>query len=342
MKAMVLEEFNKPLQLRDVEIPKSGPDDVLIKMKVCSICGTDLKIYSGKIDTVSLPLIPGHEIAGQIVKTGENVKELKKGDDVTVPIYITCGRCKNCRSGRTTVCLEDIKRLGFEINGGFAEYMSAPAENAVKIRKNISYAEAALIPDAISTAVHAFSDRIQIIEGDMVLVLGAGGLGIHGLQVAKAFGATVVVADIDERKLELAEELGADYTFNSRTKDLVKECKELTGGHGVDVVAEFVGISQTCELGLKCLRRAGTMVMMGYAPGTTFNVPSMDIAMGEKEIIGSRAMTKQNVIDCLKLVSEGKVKPQIDQIFALGEANEALDKLANEGFLGRGILVIDE
>lgn len=342
MKAMVLEEFNKPLKLKEVEIPEIGPDEVMAKVKVCSICGTDLKINSGKIDTVPLPLIPGHEVAGQIVKTGENVKDVKEGDRVTFPIYVTCGNCKNCRAGQTTVCLEDIKRLGFELNGGFAEFMKAPAANAVKVPDSISYAQAALVPDAISTAVHAFNDRIKVKENDMMLVLGAGGLGIHGLQVAKAMGATVTVVDLDERKLELAKELGADYTFNSGIEDIVKVCRELTDGHGMDIVAEFVGISQTSELGLKCLRRAGTMVMMGYSPGTTFSVPSMAIAMGEREIIGSRAMTKQNVIDCIKLVAEGKVKPQIDETFSLEEANQALDKLAKEGFLGRGILVIDK
>lgn len=344
MRAMVLEQFNEPLQLRDLPVPAVGPDDLLVKVKVCSVCGTDLKIKAGKIPTVPLPLIPGHEIAGEIVKLGAGAAcdEFKVGDRVTFPIYITCGHCINCRRGQYTVCLNSIKRLGFEMNGGFAEYMVAPADNAVKIPDSISYAEAALVPDAIATSLHAFNDRIKLAPGENVLILGAGGLGIHGLQVAKALGAAVTVADLDDRKLAIAKQLGADYTFNTGTQDLVEECKKVTGGYGMDVVGEYVGISATSELGLKCLRMAGTMVMLGYAPGTEFKVSSMDIAMGERVIIGSRAMTKQNVIDTLRMVAQRKVIPQIEQEFTLEDVNTVMDKLATTGFMGRGILIIDQ
>lgn len=339
---MVLEEFNKPLKLKDVDVPEISPKDILVKVKVCSICGTDLKIKSGKIDTVQLPLIPGHEVSGQVEKVGSEVEEFKVGDRVTFDIYITCGHCRNCRAGRITVCRENIKRLGFELNGGMAEYMKAPAANAIKLPEVITYAQAALVPDAISTSVHAFYERVKIGPEDNVLILGAGGLGIHGLQVAKSFGSTVAVADLDERKLEIARKLGADYTFNPSKIDLVKACKDITNGYGMDVVGEYVGVRQASELGLSCLAMAGKMVMLGYAPETTFSVPSMDIAMGEREIIGSRAMTVNNIIDGVKLVADGKVIPQIDETFALEEVNEALDKLEKKGFLGRGILVVDE
>lgn len=337
---MVLEQFNEPLQLRDLPLPEVGPEQLLVKIKVCSVCGTDLKIRSGKIPTVPLPLIPGHEIAGEIVKLGSERHDLKVGDRVTFPIYITCGKCLNCLKGQYTVCLESIKRLGFELNGGFAEYMVAPAENAVKIPDSISDAEAALVPDAIATSIHAFCDRVKIAPGSNVLILGAGGLGIHGLQVAKALGATVTVADMDERKLSYARRLGADNLINPRVEDLVEKCRKLTGGYGMDVVGEYVGVSETSELALKCLRMAGIMVMLGYAPGTEFKVPSVDIAMGERTILGSRAMTKQNVIDGLRMVAEKKVVPQIEQEFKLEDVNEVMDRLSTTGFIGRGVLII--
>lgn len=341
MKAMVLEEFNQDLKLRDVEVPKVSDDEVLVKMKACSICGTDLKIMAGKLDTVPLPLILGHEPTGEVVEVGKNVDLIKIGDRITVDFYLTCGKCKNCLAGSNTVCLESIKRIGFELNGGFAEYLKLPAENAVKIPDNMSFQEAALIPDAIATSVHAFTDRHQLVSGDKVLILGIGGLGVHGLQVAKAYGGIVVAADVDEQKLSLAKELGADYTCNTSEENLTEFCNKLTEGHGMDVVVEYVGLPKVSELGLKCLRMGGTMIFLGYSPGTAFEVPSMEIALGERTITGSRAMNRKSMLEAIKLVSEGKVKPQIDSCFSLEEANKALERLKNEGYRGRGLLAID-
>ncbi|MDW7740082.1 MAG: alcohol dehydrogenase catalytic domain-containing protein [Bacillota bacterium] len=341
MKAMVLEEFNQPLKLRELDIPKPAADEVLIKVRACSICGTDLKIISGKIDTVPLPLIPGHESTGDVIEIGAEVKDLKVGDRVTVDLYVTCGQCKNCLAGRNTICMESIKRYGFEVNGGFAEYMVVKEEKAVKVPDTMTYPEAALIPDAIATSVRAFADRYHLQEGEIVLVLGIGGLGIHGVQVAKAYGATVIAADVDNKKLQRAKELGADYTCNTAEEDLVAFCKSLTNGYGVDVVGEYVGIPKVSELGLKCLRMGGTMIFLGYAPGTVFEVPSMDIAMGERTITGSRAMDRKSMLEAIRLVSEGKVKPQVDSYFALEDANAALERLKGEGYLGRGLLAID-
>lgn len=342
MKAMVLKEFNSPLVLEDVPIPEYGPDEILIKNKVSSVCGTDIKITTGKISTVPLPLIPGHEITGEIVGVGSNVKHLKLGDRVCFNIYLTCGYCKNCLDGRPTVCMNTIRRLGFEINGGFAEYMVGPAANAVKIPDGVSYRHAAVTPDAIGVSVHAYRDRVKIKEGDNLLILGAGGLGLHGMQVAKALGAVISVADIDDSKLEKAKELGAVHTFNTTKVDLVQACKEVTGGYGMDIVADYCGIPATNSIGIKCTRMGGTMLFVGYAPGTQFLAESHDIAMSELTLIGSRAMTNENIAEALDMVAKGLVKPQIDAEFPLEAANEVLDRLKKGQFVSRGILIVDE
>lgn len=341
MKAMVLEKFGEPLQLRDVPIPEIGPEDVLVKMKVCSICNTDNKLKAGKVKSVKLPIIPGHEPAGQIVEIGKNVTNVKIGDRVTFLHYTSCGKCPSCLAGRGNTCMVDYKRLGYELNGGYAEYMAAPARNALVVPDDFPYEHAALIPDAICTSVHALYDRAQIKAGDTVLINGVGGLGIHGMQVAKAVGCTVIVSDINEKKLRRAKELGADYIFNPQKIDLIKECKELTQGFGVDVVADFIGLSKASEQGFLCLRNTGIMVMVGYDPGTTFSIPSENVAMGERIIMGSKNRLYPNLQQGLDLVLEGKVKPQIDEYFHFTKANEALNQLATEGFIGRGVLLMD-
>lgn len=341
MKAMVLEQFRQPLQMRDVAVPDPGPDEILVKMKVCSVCASDLKITGGKLPTVPLPLIPGHEIAGEVVASGKNVRDLRPGDGVTFEIYVTCGRCRNCLAGRKTICMNSIRRLGFELNGGFAEYMVAPAANAVKLLPGISYAHAAVIPDAISTCVHAFYRQVTVQPGDTALVVGCGGLGIHALQIVKHLGATVISADVDEAKLARARELGADHTVNPRTTDLVQFCREVTGGCGVDVAGDVVGYPETSEAAFNSLRMGGAMVMIGYAPGSSFQVGSDPLAMGERVIAGSRAMSREDIEEGMRLVASGAVKPQIAQQFALEEANAVLTRLATEGFMGRGVLVID-
>ena len=310
-------------------------------MKVAGVCGTDLKITSGKWDTITVPVIPGHEIAGEVVELGRGVTDLQVGDRVVFNCYITCGHCKNCLAGREMVCMNSIRRLGFECNGGFADYMVGPAKNAVKIPDGVSYRHAAVTPDAISVSVHAFHDRVRPVPGDNVLIIGAGGLGMHGLQVAKAMGANVTIADIDDAKLETAKKLGADHTINTKKVDMVAACMELTGGYGMDVVGEFVGQPETSEAGMASVRYGGAMVFIGYSPGVPFSAQSFDFHRKELAVIGSRAISNKNIADGLEMVKRGQVKPQIDAEFSLEQINEVLDRLKIGGFLGRAILIVD-
>jgi len=338
---MVLEAFDQPLVLRDLPIPKAGEGEIVVRMKVCGVCGSDLKVQSGSLGTATLPIIPGHEIAGEVVELGPGVTDVKLGDRVVFFIYITCGTCRNCLDERQNICMNFITRPGFEQDGGMADYLVMPADKAVKIPDGVSYRHAAVSPDAVAVSVHAFYDRARPAPGDNVLIIGAGGLGLHGLQVAKALGAIVTVADIDDEKLEIAKRLGADHVINSKNEDLVEAAKALTGGYGMDIAGDYVGSPAVVELGLKCLRFGGKFLIVGYSPGKPFTADSYEIFAKELEILGSRAINKQNIVDALDLVKQGKVKPYIDEEFTLEQANEVLDRLKKGGFIGRGILIID-
>ena len=341
MRAMVLEEFNKPLVLKEIPIPDIGDDEILVKMKVCSICNTDNKIKSGLVPVVKPPAILGHEPSGIVIKTGRNVKTPLIGQKVTFLHFTSCGKCKNCLVGRPNNCTVGYQRLGFDKKGGYAEYMAAPAANAFVVPDDFSLEYAALIPDAICTSIHALYDQVKIQAGELVLIVGAGGLGIHALQVAKAAGTTVIVSDISDKKLERALKLGADYVVNPSKQSVPDFCKSINNGEGVDVSADFIGLKEASEQAFHSLRLTGRMVMVGYAPKTTFNVSSEDVAMGERVIIGSKNRLYHNLATGLKLILEGKVIPQIDERFHFTKANDALDKLANVGFIGRGILLFD-
>jgi len=183
MKAMVLKEFNQPLSLEEVEKPHYGENDVLVKVKAAGLCGTDLKIQQGKIPVKVLPLIQGHEISGVIAETGSKVKDFKVGDEILVSFYIPCNECELCKAGRQTICENLIGRLGFELNGGFAEYVRVPESSLIRKPEELSFSEAAIISCSMGTVYHALLKRAKIKEGDYIAMIGAsGGLGLHACQ----------------------------------------------------------------------------------------------------------------------------------------------------------------
>jgi 2-desacetyl-2-hydroxyethyl bacteriochlorophyllide A dehydrogenase len=341
MKAMVLEKYGEGLKLRDVAVPAPASDEVLLKVMATGVCATDLKLATGKFSSLSLPVIPGHEIAGKIAKVGEKVKGFRVGDRVVAYIYTGCGTCKNCRSGRISICTGNVKRFGLEINGGFAEYMISPAANLLVIPEKLSYTEASIVTDAVATCVHALEDHIHLQKGDNILILGAGGLGMHALQIAKHLGAIVTVADISDEKLKTAAKYGADHVINNSKVDLVKECKKITDGYGMDYTGDFVGLPEVSRLGLESLCYGGTMVLVGYSFGTPFGVDSSFMMSGERSIKGSRAMTKANVAEGLRLLAEGTVIPQIGLTNSLEKINDVLKDLASGNINGRAVLIAD-
>jgi propanol-preferring alcohol dehydrogenase len=336
MKAMVLTEYNRPLEYRDVDDPSPGDNDIVIKVTAAGMCATDIKIASGKLsDFITLPHIPGHEIAGVIVEKGKNVDHLEIGQHGIAYPIISCGRCIYCLTGNENLCI-NTRRLGFEEDGGFSEYVSMPADNFCPFDPDMLPEHMAILSDAVGTPYHAFTQIVRPKVGSAVLILGAGGLGLHAVQIAKLIGSTVIVGDVRDQSLEAAKSCGADHCLNLREAgNAVDSIRELTGGRGVDVVLEGVGKQTTVSLGLSCLRKQGTLIVMGYDPSIDIIVPFIDLHNKELKLAGTKICTKQDLIEVIHLVEQGRIKPQVTKTMPLSELNTALDDVMDQKMIGR-------
>ncbi len=246
MKAFVLREYNREMSLETVEDPVPGPFEIILRVKACGVCGTDLKIVSGKIPPpiVTLPHTLGHEIAGEVVAIGSAVQNVSVGQKGIAYFYIGCKDCEMCRTGRENVCYS-IKRLGFELPGGFAEFVKMPSYNFCPLSDGGSINEMTVLADAVVTSYHGLKTMGEVKAGQDVLIMGTGGLGIHAVQIAKLMGARVIAVARRKGPLKLASELRADFVIDSSEENSSRKVMEITQGHGVDVVIENVGSSQS-------------------------------------------------------------------------------------------------
>jgi len=344
MKAMVLREFERPLIPEEVPDPEPSPEEVVVRVKACGVCYTDVKVSKGLVAATRLPHIMGHEIAGDVVEIGDSVKDVKIGDRCLVYEYITCGECVYCKSGRENQCIhllqrQELGRLGLDKPGGYAEYVKAPARCVALIPEGVSYEAAGIAADAIATPCHAIKDNSHLRPGSKVITIGAGGLGIHGAQIARHFGGEVLTLDIDDAKLDLARTLGIDRTANPANDDIPAIIREWTDGLGCDNVFDFTGTPDTLGLAMKCLKNVGDVVIVGYAYGEDFCHPIQQLISREITIMGCRASTLRNQGEVLALLADGAVKPVIDKVFPLEQANEVLEELKTKGFMGRAVLL---
>jgi 2-desacetyl-2-hydroxyethyl bacteriochlorophyllide A dehydrogenase len=340
MKTMVLTDYNQTLEVQDREMPEAGPGEVLLKVRACGICQTDLKIIRGGIPPpiVTLPHVMGHEVVGEVVALGDGVSGVKEGDVGIVYIYVPCRGCENCLKGRENICV-DLKRIGFEIEGGFKEYISIPAYNFCTFDPKLPVQEMSILADAIGTPYHAITGLARVKPGQDVLIVGAGGLGIHAVQIAKLCGANVLVADIDPQACKLAEQYGADVVFSPDQSN--EAIKDFTDGRGIDTVVEIVGHPETLKWSLPALKGGGKLMMVGYAPGIPFPLDTMAMHYNEYEIIGCRFVTKSEVLALIKLVENGKIKPVVTKTFPFSQVNKALETLKEGSVLGRIVLTLD-
>lgn len=337
MKAMVLREFKKPIMPEEVDVPRPGEDEVLIKVEAAGVCGTDLKIQQGMVPTKKLPLIPGHEVAGVVMSTGENVTLFHEGDEVLVSFYIPCNNCRLCKSGRHTICRDLRGRIGFEHNGGFAEYVAVPEACLVPKPEEISFQQAAVIPDALATCYHALVRRARVGEGDcVVMVGGGGGLGLHALQIAGWLGANVVGVDVSETKLRLMKAYGADLVIDGKNPFWSEVVRDYTHGMGADHVVEFICDEQSIGEGLKALGKGGKLVLVSYSRELKFD--ALYTHLSEIDILSTRAATKDDIKDCVDLVIESKVQPVIGEVLKLEELNYGLELVRDSKVQGRLVL----
>jgi propanol-preferring alcohol dehydrogenase len=337
MKAAVLHDIGKPLRIEEVPAPEIGPDEVLVETRACGICRTDLHISDGLAYVPKLPHIPGHEPAGVVAQVGANVTELSVGQRVVPNLFFTCRQCYYCRVGRDTQCTDLSGLLGVSVNGAFAEYFVAPAENLFRLPDNISFEVGGLISCAVVTALHA-TRRARLGLCDTAVVLGAGGVGQVLIQILKAAGVRVIAISRSKEKLELAQKLGAHLVLEKKP-DITKQIRKFAGGDGAKCVFDCVGSSTTMKDSADYVMRGGQIIVIGEEPEFP-QIDTIQIAQRELEIIGSRNGSKQDTIDAIAMIATGIITPPIARIFPLSQINEALKEMRSGRANARIVIAI--
>ncbi len=319
---------NPRLTLEDWPQPVPGPGELLVRVAACGICHTDLHYLDHGVPTFKKPpLVLGHEISGTVAGPGAGVKNFREGDRVLIPAVLTCGQCRACRSGRENIC-DAMRMLGNHIDGGFAEFVVAPAKDCFSLPSEIPLADASIIADAVSTPYHAVKHRAQVRTGSVVAVFGCGGVGMNVVQCAVVAGGRVIAVDVDPKKLELAGKLGAAATVNPKEVERVdKELKKMTGG-GCDIAIEAIGKPETIRLAYESVRRGGRVCVIGYsAEEVTLAVSKL--MFYELEMVGSLGCRPVDYPEIIELVRVGRLQlaPLITGRIPLEQINDGFDAL---------------
>ncbi|MEP7205662.1 MAG: alcohol dehydrogenase catalytic domain-containing protein [Casimicrobiaceae bacterium] len=343
MRAMVVTEPGgiEALQLTDVPMPELRPNDVLIKVEACGVCFHDVVTRNGTLKRgVKMPLIPGHEIAGIVERVGPTVRDFRPGDRVTtVQRRHICGRCRYCRSGRETSCDEREFLGDLGLNGGYAEYVCVEDDNVAVVPADISLEQAAIIACAIGTELNAIRDVANVQAGDKVLVTGAGGgLGIHGIQIARASGGFVVGLTTSDEKAQLIKDAGAhEVVVCKRGEDFSAAVKKVTGGDGVDVAIDNVG-SAVFQPTRKSLAMGARWIFVGQLTGEFVQINPAQFFMRDISIKSAKSTSRKQLQDCLDLVRRGLVRPIITRSLPLESAGEAHREVESGRSVGRILL----
>jgi len=353
MKAMRIKEFGKPLELSDVDPPTPTGSSVLIRVKAAGVCHTDLHLISGGYDVgegrsfnfrdrgVKLPLTPGHEISGSVAALGDSYGgTLKQGDFVIVYPWIGCGECRKCLSGTENLCEGKAAGLGFFRDGGYAEYVLVPNGRYAVKAEGVNPEQGATL-SCLGLTVYSALKRCRLMADDLLVVIGVGGLGTLCIQLAKKIsGARVAAIDVEDSKLGLAKELGADITFNTSglsKAEIISEIRKKNSGRGADAVIDYVGNSATASLGFDLLGKDGRLGLVGLVGGgAEFPLPHFPVR--GLEVMGIYTGTLRDMAEMIDLTRRGIVQPVIAGRFRLEEANLVLEKLRHREVLGRAVL----
>jgi L-gulonate 5-dehydrogenase len=291
------------LKIVERDEPKLVNDtDVLIKVKRVGICGSDIHIFHGKNPFAVYPRVWGHEITGEVIETGKAAARLQKGNHVVVEPIISCGTCYACRQGRGNVC-ERLQVMGVHIDGGCREYVAVPAANVHVLPDTLPWDEAVLIEPFTIGAQAAYRGNVQ--HGDLVLVMGAGTIGLTAVQMIKLVGAVVIVTDIVDEKLEYAKTRGADYTINAKTEQVPERVREISGGMGANVVVDAICSKKSFEDAVELCSAAGRVVELSFSE-TPSEIAPMPLVKNEITICGSRLQTKRFPV-VIDYVKQGKL-----------------------------------
>jgi NADPH:quinone reductase-like Zn-dependent oxidoreductase len=340
MKAVIFSQHGGPEVLRysDVAEPVIGSNDVLVRVRACALNHLDIWVRKGMPGvTIPLPHIGGCDIAGEVAKIGGDVSNVHAGERVMLAPGVGCGHCEQCLSGKDNQCRK-YTLLGYIYDGGYAEYVKAPAVNALPMPATLSFEEAAAVPLVFLTAWHMLITRAQLKPSEEVLILGAGsGVGSAAIQIAKLTGARVIATAGSEAKLAKAKELGADELILHSKQNIADEIKRITNRRGVDVVFEHVG-QATWEQSIRSMAIGARLVTCGATTGYEGKIDIRYLFSRNISILGTYMGGKAELFDVIELVRQGKLKPVVDTVLPLQEAAAAQHRLENREQFGKIVL----
>jgi alcohol dehydrogenase len=343
MRAVFYQEFQGPVEIREVPNPKVSPDSVIVNVEATGLCRSDWHGWMGHDSDIVLPHVPGHELAGIIAEIGLEIRNFKVGDRVTVPFVSGCGHCPECVSGNHQVCDHQFQP-GFTAWGSFAEFVEIKYAdiNLVKLPDEIDFVTAASLGCRFITSFRAVIDQGKVAAGQWVVVHGCGGVGLSAIMIATAAGANVIAVDIDDVKLELARKVGAISHLNAKNvENVFEEIKKQTG-RGAHISIDALGSQVTCFNSISCLRKRGKHIQVGLMTGDHKHpkIPMDKVVAHELEILGSHGMQAFRYSDMFEMIKSGKLKPEllVGKTISLEEAPEALIKM--DKFENVGVTVI--
>jgi len=347
MKAARITSPQQPLEVMDIETPKPKDVEVVVKVKATGVCHSDLHLWEGGYDTgdgfmkvtdrgVKFPVTPGHEIVGTVSEVGGAVQGISVGDNVLVYPWIGCGICSACRVGNDNIC-DTPRSLGVFQNGGYAEYVLVPHFKFLAKIDGIDLDAATSLACSGLTAYTAIKKSNANSQHNMV-IFGAGGLGLMGVQIARAItNANIICVDIDDAKLTLAKELGADSAVNSKDPDAAQKIISLCNGKGADCVIDFVNAPPTVKMGLTVLRKRGNMILVGLFGGS-IDLSLVTIPLKAITIQGAYTGNYNDMLELIGLAKRGVINPTISKRYSLSDANTALEDLKARKIIGRAVI----
>ncbi len=344
MKAAIYHEFQGDINTERLDDPHPSTNGVVIEVQATGICRSDWHGWMGHDPDIALPHVPGHELAGTIVEIGKNITNWKLGDRVTLPFVCGCGHCSHCKTGNEQICDHQFQP-GFTAWGSFAEYVAIDhaQNNLVKLPDTMSFNEAASLGCRFITSFRAVVDQGKVTRGNWVVIYGCGGVGLSAIMIAKTYGAKVIAVDIDDKKLEYAQNLGADFLINSHTnKPFLADIDEITKG-GAQISIDALGSKETCYNSIACLGKQGKHIQIGLMAGDQANpeIPMDLVIAKELQIIGSHGMQAHRYDAIFDLYTSGKLKLEklIGRTVDLSTGIKELVQM-NE-FKSEGITIID-
>jgi propanol-preferring alcohol dehydrogenase len=339
---------NEPLEVIDSDNPKPHDNQVVVKVKAVGVCHSDLHLWEGGYDLgdgqfmkvtdrgVKYPVTPGHEIVGTVEEMGDNVTGYSKGDEVLVYPWIGCGQCPACKVENENLC-DAPKSLGVFQDGGYSDYALVPHYKYLAKLDGVNPDSATSIACSGLTAYNAIK-KSNMNSPEFLVIVGAGGLGLMGVQIAKAItSAKIICVDLDDAKLETAKEMGADFVVNSKDPETSQKIISICNDKGADSVVDFVNAPPTAKLGISVLRKRGNLVLVGLFGGS-MELSLVTIPLKSITIQGAYTGNYNDMVELLDLTRKGTINPIITKRYTLDEANTALEDLKARKILGRAVI----